>query len=416
MSSNTAAYPVRPITDAERAAYSAQMDLGFHENPPQEAHDLFQRLLPLERTIAAFDGDELVSTGGDFQFQLTVPGGATVAAAGVTGITVKATHRRRGILTSMMRYQMDGWHERGAEPAAILQASEPAIYGRFGYALGVQHLKLTIPRGDNGLSAVAGSDKFRMRMVDPREGYERCHAVFEANRLVRPGMLPRGGEDVRDAVLADHDFARQGAGPLRCVLAEDADGLVAGYARYRVKEGWDNPARPDCQVKVTEIYGRDLASYVAMWRFLCDLDLTSEIHGEVPTDDPLLFLLADPRQAVPRVQDQLYVRLVDVDRALAARRYAAPVDVVFEVSDRFCPWNTARWRLSGDADGAVCERTTDPADLVLGPRELGAAYLGGFPLAALGRAGRIEELRPGALAAASRAFVSDIAPWLPFGF
>jgi predicted acetyltransferase len=107
---------------------------------------------------------------------------------------------------------------------------------------------------------------------------------------------------------------------------------------------------------------------------------------------------------------------VDVDRALAARRYATPVDVVFEVADTFCPWNTGRWRLSGDADGAVCSRTTDPADLVLGPRELGAAYLGGFSLGALERAGRIEELRPGALAAASRAFVSDAAPYLPFGF
>ncbi|OLE26854.1 MAG: hypothetical protein AUG49_06990 [Catenulispora sp. 13_1_20CM_3_70_7] len=129
-----------------------------------------------------------------------------------------------------------------------------------------------------------------------------------------------------------------------------------------------------------------------------------------------MYLLADPRQAVPRLQDVLYVRLVDVDRALAARRYATPVDVVFEVSDPLCPWNTGRWRLSGDAGGAVCEATTDPADLVLGPRELSAAYLGGFPLGALGRAGRIEELRPGALAEASRAFVSDVAPFVPFGF
>ncbi|MFD0639374.1 sterol carrier protein domain-containing protein [Catenulispora yoronensis] len=112
----------------------------------------------------------------------------------------------------------------------------------------------------------------------------------------------------------------------------------------------------------------------------------------------------------------LYVRIVDVDRALAARRYAVPVDAVFEVSDPFCPWNSGRWRLRGDADGAVCERTTDPADLLLGPRELGAAYLGGYSLAALGRAGRIEELTPGALAAASRAFLSDSAPFVAFGF
>jgi predicted acetyltransferase len=410
------AYPVRPITDGEVKAFFAQLDFGFHENPPREAHDLWERLLSRERSVAAFDGDELVSTGAHYLFELTVPGGVTVAAAGVTMISVKVTHRRRGILTAMMRHQMHGWHERGDVPVGILLASEPAIYGRFGYALGAQHLSLTIPRGDNGLSAVPGGDKFRMRMVDPLEAYERCQEVVEANRLGRPGMMPRVGDAWRDAALADHESARDGAGPLRCVLAEDAEGTVVGFARYRVKDDYHNPARPDCKVRVNDVYGRDLASYVAMWRFLCDIDLTSEIRADVPMDDPLMFVLADPRQTVPRVEDMLYVRVVDVDRALAARRYAAPVDVVFEVADPFCPWNTGRWRLSGDADGAVCERTTDPADLVLGPRELGAAYLGGYSLGALGRAGRIEELRPGALAAASRAFVSDVAPYVPFGF
>ncbi|MEY9927278.1 putative acetyltransferase [Catenulispora sp. GP43] len=415
MSSNGAYHPIRPITDDEVQAYTAHLDLAFHENPPQEAHDLAMRLLG-GRAIAGFDGAELVGTGGDHVFELTVPGGVTVRAAGVSYITVKATHRRRGILTSMMRYQLDGLHERGEAPVAILEASEPAIYGRFGYGLGSQQFELTIPRGDNGLSRVPGGDKFQLRMADPLQAYERCQEVFEANRLGRPGMLPRAGDAWHDSALADHDFARDGAGPLRCVVAEDAAGRAVGFARYRIKEDWDNPARPDCKVRAKEVYGRDLASYVAIWRFLLDIDLTSEIHAEVPTDDPLLFLLADPRQAVPRVQDELYVRIVDVDRALAARRYAAPVDVVFEISDTFCAWNTGRWRLRGDAEGAVCERTTDPADLVLGPRELGTAYLGGFSLAALGRAGRVEELRPGALAEASRAFVSDVAPWVPFGF
>lgn len=416
MSIDRASYPIRPITDEEVQAFTAHLDLAFHENPGPEAHDIGMRLLPPERTVAAFDAAELVGTGGDIALELSVPGGVAVAAAGVSFVTVKPTHRRRGILTGMMRYQLTGLHEHGGAPVAILGASEPAIYGRFGYGLGSQQLHLTIPRGDNGLSAVPGSDKFQLRMADPVQAYERCQEVFEANRLGRPGMLGRTGDAWRDSALADHEFARDGAGPLRCVVAEDSDGLVAGFARYRIKEDWDNPARPDCKVRAKEVYGRDLASSVAMWRFLLDIDLTSEVHADVPTDAPLMFLLADPRQAVPRLQDDVYVRLVDVDRALTARRYTAPVDVVFEVSDPFCPWNTGRWRLSGDASGAVCERTTDPADLVLGPRELGSAYLGGFALAALGRAGRVEELRPGALTEASRAFVSDIAPWLPFGF
>ncbi|MFL6116897.1 MAG: GNAT family N-acetyltransferase [Catenulispora sp.] len=416
MSPDASPHPLRAITGDEVAAFNAQVDFGFHQTLPQEVHDLWMAVLPLARTVAAFDGDEMVSTGGDLPFELTVPGGGTVPAAGVTMISVKATHRRRGILTSVMRHQLHGWHERGAEPVAMLYASEPAIYGRFGYALGTQALALTIPRGDNGLSAVPGIDKFRMRMADPRAAYERCQAVYEACRPSRPGMLSRVGDAWRELRLNDIEYVRHGAGLLRCVVAEDASGTAAGFAWYRAKEDYTNPARPDCEVQVKEIYAHDLASYVALWRFLLDLDLTSEIQANVASDDPLMSLLADPRQTVPRLLDMVYVRLVDVDRALAARRYATPVDVVFEVSDPFCPWNTGRWRLSGDADGAVCEATTDPADLVLGPRELGAAYLGGVPLSVLGRAGRIEELRAGALAAASRALVSDVAPFVPFGF
>lgn len=416
MHSGLPPHPVRAITDAEVAAFHDQLDFGFHENPPQEHHDLWMRVLPAERRLAAFDGDELISTGGDLPFELTVPGRTTVPAAGVTMITVKATHRRRGVLTSLLRHQMHGWHEQGREPVAILLASEPAIYGRFGYALGTQRLSLTIPRGDNGLSGVPGSDKFQMRMADPTAAYERCQAVYEAHRLSRPGMLSRAGDAWRDVRLSDDESAKGGAGPVRCVMAEDASGTTAGFAWYRVRENYTNPARADCKVKVLEAYGRDLASYVAVWRFLLDIDLTTEIRADLASDDPLMFLMADPRQAVPHLDDMLYVRIVDVDRALAARRYTTPVDVVFEVSDPFCPWNTGRWRLSGDAGGAVCEATTDPADLAVGPRELGAAYLGGFSLDALGRAGRIEELRAGALAEASRAFVSDVAPFVPFGF
>jgi len=107
---------------------------------------------------------------------------------------------------------------------------------------------------------------------------------------------------------------------------------------------------------------------------------------------------------------------VDVGAAFQARTYQAPVDVVFEVEDAFCPWNEGRWRLTGDVKGASCERTTDSADLALPVRELGSAYLGGISLTALAAAGRVRELRPGALAEASLAFGSAVAPWLPHGF
>lgn len=117
-----------------------------------------------------------------------------------------------------------------------------------------------------------------------------------------------------------------------------------------------------------------------------------------------------------RLRDALHVRLVDVCAALEARTYAAPVDVVLDVEDAFCPWNSGRWRLTGDTKGASCVRTDEAAELALSVKELGAAYLGGTTLCALAGAGRVRELRQGALAEASTAFGSERAPWLPHGF
>ena len=159
-------------------------------------------------------------------------------------------------------------------------------------------------------------------------------------------------------------------------------------------------------------------AYAALWRFLFGIDLTSTIRTDNrPVDDPLQYLVSDIRRCGLRLRDSLYLRLVEVGAALAARTYRAPVDVVLEVEDAFCPWNEGRWRLTGDSGGASCERDRRSARSgAVRQRELGAAYLGGVSLTALARAGRVREVRPGALAAASAAFASDVAPWLPHGF
>jgi predicted acetyltransferase len=170
-------------------------------------------------------------------------------------------------------------------------------------------------------------------------------------------------------------------------------------------------------VVLADLEALDAATRAALWRFLFDIDLTTSVAARGrPVDEAWQYQVSDIRRCRLRLRDSLYVRPVEVGAALEARTYQAPVDVVFEVEDAFCPWNAGRWRLSGDAKGASCARTTDAADLALTVRELGAAYLGGVPLTALAAAGRIRELRPGALAEASAAFGSDVAPWLPHSF
>lgn len=379
---------------------------------PDEERELFRELTEVDRSLGVWDGG-WVGTAGAFTFGLTVPGGASVRAAGVTMVGVAATHRRRGVLTSMMRRQLDDVRSWG-EPLAVLTASEPAIYGRFGYGAATFHVNAEIDTGRTGLSVPPGTDGVRLRYAAPAEVLDACEAVYA--RLVpgRPGMLARRPGWERLGLL-DPESRRDGASPLQCVVAE-RDGETVGYARFRVKPDW-GPGGPDGSVVVSALAALDPAADAALWRFLFGVDLTSTVvvRGR-PVDEAWQYLVSDIRRCRPEVRDSLYVRLVDVGAALQARTYRAPVDVVFEVEDAFCPWNTGRWRLSGDAKGASCERTEDAADLALSVRELGAAYLGGVSLTALAAAGRVGELRRGALAEASLAFGSDAAPWLPHGF
>jgi predicted acetyltransferase len=380
---------------------------------PAEERELDRSVTEFERSMAVWDGDAIVGTTGAFSFRMTVPGGSQVPAAGVTMVSVAATHRRRGVLTSMMRRQLDDVHALG-EPLAVLTASEPAIYGRFGYGAGTFQLNAEIDTARTSLTLPAGADGVRLRYAKPADVLDACEAVYAALVPLRPGMLARQPGWERMA-LFDPESERDGASALQCVVAE-RDGEITGYARFRTKMGW-GPSGHDGTVTLEDLAALDPATDAALWRFLFDIDLMTTLKLRArPVDDAWQYLVSDIRRCLPRLRDGLYVRLVDVGTALAARTYQAPVDVVFEVEDAFCPWNAGRWRLTGDAKGASCERTSDAADLALPVRELGAAYLGGVSLLSLARAGRVRELRSGALPEASVALGSAVVPWLPHGF
>ncbi|MEU4979294.1 GNAT family N-acetyltransferase [Streptomyces sp. NPDC021969] len=384
---------------------------------PAEELELFRELTRVDRSIGVWEGDgedeACVGTTGAFDFRMTVPGGNLVPVAGVTMVSVAATHRRRGVLTSMMRRQLDDVRAWG-EPLAVLTASEPAIYGRFGYGAATFGLNAEIDTSRVRLSVPPGTDDVRLRYAAPADVLDACEAVYAQLVPGRPGMLARRPGWERLALL-DPESGRDGASPLQCVLAR-LDGEVTGFARFRVRPAW-GPEGAGGTVVLDDLAGLDPATEAALWRFLYDVDLTSRlaVRGR-PVDEAWQYQVSDIRRCRPELRDALYVRLVDVGAALAARTYQTPVDVVFEVEDAFCPWNAGRWRLSGDTKGASCERTSDGADLALSVRELGAAYLGGVPMGSLGAAGRVREVRAGALAEASVAFGSDVAPWLPHGF
>lgn len=378
-----------------------------------EEREVMNALTEYDRFLGIWDGDQCVGTAGAFSFRVTVPGGASVPAAGITMVSVAATHRRRGLLRSMMRRQLDDIRSWG-EPLAVLTASEPVIYGRFGYGIATHQYNASIDTTRVRLSVPPGTDDVRLRYAVPSEVVDACEAVYA--RLVprRPGMLARQPGWAR-AMLLDPESERDGASPLQCVVAERDDEVV-GYARYRVKPDHDHRGAR-ATVVLSQLEALDPAAGAALWRFLFEIDLTTTLQARGrPVDEAWQHMVSDIRRCAVRMRDALHVRLVDVGAALEARTYQAPVDVVFEVEDAFCPWNEGRWRLTGDTKGATCARTRDAADLALSVRELGAAYLGGVSLASLASAGRVRELRQGALAEASVGFSSAVAPWLPHGF
>jgi predicted acetyltransferase len=393
-----------------------KLERAFGERESGEERAFWRGVTEIERSLAVLDGDEIAGTAGAFSFRLSVPGGALVPAAGVTMVSVAPTHRRRGLLTSMMRRLLDDVREKG-EPLAVLTASEPGIYGRFGYGLATEQMSVDVDTRRARLTVPGGTDEVRLRFVAAEEGVAACESVYARLVASRPGRLARQPGWERLPVL-DPPSAREGASERLCVLAEGPEGDVRGYVRYAVKPAWE-AGGPEGVVVVRDLEALDPATYAALWRYLFGIDLTSRVRSyNRPSDDALLHLVDDVRRCGVRLRDGLFLRPVDVGAALEARTYAAEVDVVLDVADAFCPWNEGRWRLSGGAKGAVCERTTDPADLALSVRELGSAYLGGFSLGAMARAGRVREVRAGALGEAAAALGAGAgpAPWLPHGF
>jgi predicted acetyltransferase len=411
-------FPVHPIPAdrwkvSRRTLNQAFGGAGFRD---EEINSLHERAEAQHRTIAAFDGDAVVGTASALAHTITVPGAVRPAAC-VSAVGVAPTHRRRGILTTLMRAQLDAVHAEGVEAFAALWASEPPIYQRFGYGCASRRAMLDIDLSRAGYSAegtaTLGRFTGRLTLGSAAEMRPLLAPVFE--RLVGsvPGMMSRD-EPRWDIVLHDSPSRRGGAGPLEFVVAIGPDGAPLGYAGYRTSLEFGADGAADGRVEVTEVLALDPSTYAALWRHLLDLSLYSRaVARRQPDPEPLLKLLADPRRAGARSIDALWIRLVDVARALEERTYSAPLSVALRVHDTFCPWNDGTWQVDIDPMGAASARRAPDgaaADLELSVADLAAAHLGAVSLTSLAAAGRVRERRPGALVAATRAWSWHQAP------
>jgi predicted acetyltransferase len=405
---------IRPVSEQEFPAFSRSVEAAFgHHADDDEVADQ-RSLTELERTLAAFEDGRIVATAAAISFELSLPGAVTIPAAGVTAVGVRPSHHRRGLLRTLMEQQLDDVADRH-EAVAILTASESIIYGRFGYGVATSQVSLAIdPRYGGFVQPLP--DAGRMQVLEPEEVIPDIPAIHDRARLAQPGDIDRNGR-WWDLAVRDPEWSHKGLGQLFWAMHRSPAGECDGYVSYRVKPRWAE-GLPDWEIQVNDLVGLDAIAEAALWRFVLDLDLASRVVAPSrPVDEALRWRLADPRRLrVTSMVDHLWVRLLDIPSALAARRYGREIELVLEVGDGFRPSVGGRFLLCTGRDGAVCEPTARPADLSLGAAELGAVYLGHPRLTMLGRAGRAVEHTPGALHMADQLFASDTVPFCRTGF
>ncbi|WP_329395284.1 GNAT family N-acetyltransferase [Streptomyces melanogenes] len=377
---------------------------GLFPDTPAEGGGQWWSALEMDRGLFAMTGDgRPVGTASAYSFELTLPGEILAPAAGVTAVGVMPSHRRQGVLSAMMRHQLTELRARG-EFLSVLLASEALIYRRFGYGPATYTHRLTVPRHKAAFApprarGEAGSDTGSVEVLRRADCGEILEEVYDRYRRAQPGALSR-----------PHRWWALGAGqppisraPRYIAVHRDADGVPDGYASYAIGDRRT--------LTVDETIAADDAVFTALARFVLGHDLVNEVvFKHVPPEHPLRWQLTDFRAGeVSNDTDGLWVRLLDVPRALTARGWFTDGELVLDVDDPFLGEH-GRYLLTVRDGKAECVPTDREPDLSLDVSDLGSIYLGGTAPSRLVRAGHIRAHRPGAAILADALFRAERAP------
>jgi predicted acetyltransferase len=390
---------VRPITLDEADAFRECTLVTFGSDQPDDptGGDRVRALIAPGRAWAAFDRGTIVATAGTFAHTLGVPGGA-LAMAGLTMVSVRPTHRRRGLLRELIRLHLEDARAHG-EAFSGLWASEGTIYGRFGYGIAIESYALALDtRG--ALAAVGEPDA--CEWVELREARERLPAIYARAIADRPGALHRSDAWWRERRYLEGQ--RGGASLRRHVIARRGEQDV-GYVQFRQRPGLA-AGLPAGTTEIIELVAVDARAEATLWRLVAGIDLFPTAKWwNAPRDTVLPWIVEDPRRLERRVTETLWLRIDDVAATLAGRRYADDGALRFAA-------NGATWELTVDAGAARCARVDAAPELDFAGTTLGSVFLGGVSVAALAQAGKLTGTSR-AIARADRMFGWPVAAWIP---
>ena len=373
---------------------NARGENGYRSQVDFDAHRL---VFTPDRSIMAFDGKNMVGNALSYEMDMYIPGGLSKIAA-VASVSVQATHRRKGINRSIMKYQLEDIHSR-QEPLAVHQASESIIYGRYGYGMASfeNNLEIEKTRSAYAIDHVPEGQSYFIEESEAREIFPQIYAKAIENRV---GMVSRN-ENWWEFRFREPGL--KGGDPKSWFVKYQKNGENDGYLRYTIN---------DVELNVIELIASSHEAYSSLWRLCLDMDLVDIIKAEHrPADEELKWMLADPRRLVEHSCDRYWVRLVDVKKALSQRLYSVDGSLTLEVRDSFLPWNQEVVELRSESGESSCATSNKTPDIVLSAGDLGAVYLGGINFSTLLAAGRIEEITKGSVSKANLMFSTKRKPW-----
>ncbi|MFT4184010.1 MAG: GNAT family N-acetyltransferase [Rhizobium sp.] len=400
---------IRPLNDEEdrRKAFAlfrqALLGLGDFGRASPETET---RYLAGGKPLGGFEGNILRGAVNGYDSSIALPGGRRVRHLSVTHVGVSPEATRRGIARRLIVEQLRRARAEGYAVAG-LRASDARIYGRYGYGVAswsVRH-ELDLTRGGLAVS----TPREGLRIVDALESFALFRQIADADPTPRAAALSRW-----DGWWSMQEYRTlQGTTPHHAVVF-GPEGNERGYLRFHVdpSDNWFTTLRRT--VVVDDLVAHDDEAWRALIGHLFTHDILHRVvFPSRPVDDPLPLLLNNPRALeISGQRDESWIRPLDLEALLSARRYGGTRQVTIAVEDDIFHDNGGIWSVG--PRGA--ERSSGSPEAHIAIAELTMLIFGAQSASLLAASGRIKTISADAAEELDRVFATSRRPYSGISF